>query len=110
MTVKLIHGSQFGDHNVGRFRVSVSSAESSLLNLSGGGLPTEIVDLIRKPRADRSDGDSQKLLDYVRQSVTTPASQAAQQVAAAEKAINDFREELPTTMVMKETTRAMRLF
>ncbi|MBL8818837.1 MAG: PSD1 domain-containing protein [Planctomyces sp.] len=102
LTVQLIHASQFADHNVGRFRISASSADRSLLSLSGAGLPVDVLAVLQTPTSSRSAEQQALLTKYVRSSVTNPVSTAEKLVSDTENQLREFREDLPTTMVMKE--------
>jgi hypothetical protein len=102
LTVTLRHDSQFGDHNVGRFRVSTSTLTPETLGFEGSGLPQEVRSALLANSEDRSKAQQKVLSDYFQKNVDNPIRQAEQQLAAAKKKVTDYRKLLPTTMVMKE--------
>ncbi len=62
VTVRLRHQSGFGDHNVGRFRLSTTPLEPSLVKLDGGsGLPGNLLAIVTGDPAKRSEADRKAL-------------------------------------------------
>ncbi|MBI1313579.1 DUF1553 domain-containing protein [bacterium] len=102
LTVTLRHDSQFGDHNVGRFRVSTASLAPDTLDFDGAGLPQDVRDALLVEAEKRSAAQQKTLTGYFEKNVDSPLKKAEQQVAAAKKEATDYRNNLPTTMVMKE--------
>ncbi|MHC4878489.1 MAG: PSD1 and planctomycete cytochrome C domain-containing protein [Planctomycetota bacterium] len=102
LTVTLQHDSQFGDHNVGRFRVSTSTLAPGSLDFDGSGLPQEVRGALLVESEDRSKAHQKVLTDYFQKNIDNPIRKAEQQLAAAKKKVTDYRNSLPTTMIMKE--------
>jgi hypothetical protein len=102
LTVTLRHDSQFSDHNVGRFRVSTSTLAPETLGFEGSGLPQDVRSALLAEAGKRSQAQQKVLTDYFQKNVDNPIRQAEQQLADAKKKIADYRNSLPTTMVMKE--------
>ena len=103
MTVRLRHQSNFGDHNVGRFRLSTSAFEPALVKLDGGsGLPANLVAILTGDPATRSEADRKVLDAWFRANADHPVKRAAAAVAAAKKQRADYEQSLPSVMVMKE--------
>ncbi|MCC6510297.1 MAG: DUF1549 domain-containing protein [Pirellulaceae bacterium] len=100
--VVLAHSSQFGDHNVGRFRLSVASAPPPGLTLTDDGIPGDVRSILKTPQDQRGQPQIARLVEFVRSSVPGPAADAYGKLEAAKKALKDFRDDLPTTMVMRE--------
>ena len=103
LNVTLRHQSQYADHNMGRFRVSVASKAISEITINGDSdISPALRQIFSIAQIDRSV-DQQKALEAAyRSQASTPLAVAKQQVEAAEKATLEFRENLPVTMVMKE--------
>jgi len=104
LTITLRHDSQFGDHNVGRFRVSTSTLAPELLGFEGSSLPQEVRSALLVEAGERSKAQLKVLTDYFQKNVNNPIRQAEQQLASAKKQVADYRNSLPTTMVMKEVS------
>ena len=102
LTVTLRHDSQFGDHNVGRFRVSTSTLAPDTLGFEGSGLPQEVRSVLLAKADERSTAQQKVLTDYFQKNVDNPIRQAEQQLADAKTKVADYRNSFPTTMVMKE--------
>lgn len=103
LVIRIRHQSQFGDHNIGRFRLSASSLPRAEVTLSGGdSIAADILAIIRTPTAERSEAQTKALTAaYIAQPGST-IKLAEEKVKAAEVALQDYRDYLPTTMVMKE--------
>ncbi|MCA9058242.1 MAG: DUF1553 domain-containing protein, partial [Planctomycetaceae bacterium] len=100
--VRISHQSQYADHNVGRFRVSVSSARPEFVSLSSGGLPEAIRNALRTAPQQRVDAQRKALADYFTQNVPNEVAAAENSLKEAQAVLADYRDRLPTTMVMKE--------
>ncbi len=105
LLIRLTHDSQFADHNVGRFRISISDADTDQVGLGDRGLPSDIQAMIDLASDARSPQQSERLQNYFRDQTDNPIRTAQTALAAAEKRLADFQANLPTTMVMKETAR-----
>ncbi|MCA9062562.1 MAG: PSD1 domain-containing protein [Planctomycetaceae bacterium] len=104
LQVRLFHQSQYRDHNVGRFRISVSSASPELVSLNEAGLPSLIQQILAVPADQRTTDQKKSLTNYFAASVPNGVSAAESAIKDAQAALTDYRDRLPTTMVMKETT------
>ncbi|MCB1234099.1 MAG: DUF1553 domain-containing protein, partial [Verrucomicrobiae bacterium] len=103
LTVKLIHQSRFGDHNIGRFRLSTTALDPGLAKLDGGlGLPAEIGKLLAGDPAKRSPDDRKALDKYFREKADNPVTVARATLDAAKAERREFEEKLPSVMVMEE--------
>jgi len=81
LTVRLSHTSKWPEANLGRFRVSVTSAARPVRALS---LPDNIRLALATPPADRSDGERTELATYYR-SIAPGLDDARAQIAALKK-------------------------
>lgn len=105
LTVRLLHRSQFADHNMGRFRLSATDAEPALASLNGaGGPPAEILAILKTPTEVRSQKQRSDLEKYYRSSIDNPVRDADYAFAAAKAELEKFERTIPSVMVMKENT------
>ncbi|MFN7137943.1 MAG: DUF1553 domain-containing protein, partial [Limisphaerales bacterium] len=96
LTVLLKHESQYGRHNIGRFRFSLSSEEDP--KLPGANLPEKIITILNRPEADRSKGQKAELSKFFREA--TPAlADLRKKLSDARIARDKFKEEIPTVLV-----------
>ncbi|RFC48474.1 MAG: Protein of unknown function DUF1553/DUF1549/Planctomycete cytochrome C [Verrucomicrobia bacterium] len=103
LTARLRHASGFGDHNIGRFRLSVTQASPDLASLDGGSdLPPAIRRILALSPNDRSPADLATLKTHFREAVENPVRQAKSALDAATAERVKFEESLPSTMIMKE--------
>ena len=85
-------------HALGRFRLSSTSSPQPA---SRTALPDDIAAIIRNP--NRSKEEAAKLRDYVSRNLAPAAlTNARSKTKAAEKALNDLRQNLPRVMVMSD--------
>ncbi len=100
--VRFGNRSEYGDHNVGRFRLSITSAAPEQIKLGESGMPANVAEAIKKASDQWSDSDRQAVEEYYLASVPNPIRESESKVTASRKALADYAEDLPTTMVMKE--------
>lgn len=101
----LIHfgnASDYADHNVGRFRLSISSSPPDQLSLSPESMPAEIQQALATPASTWTDSQRQAIEAFYLKQVPNPIREAESKLQAARKSLQEFEENLPTTMVMKE--------
>ncbi len=109
--VRLFHQSNFGDHQVGRFRLSTTSLEPALVKLDGrSGLPADLVAILSNDPAKRTEADRKALDAWFRANADHPVKRAAAALAAARKQRADFEQSLPSVMVMKERSEPREAF
>ncbi len=102
LVIHMTHDSQFGDHNVGCVRFSISDADIDRVGLTEQGLPTEIQTIVTLAADQRTPAQIQQLETYFREHVDNPIRTAEAELKAAQQKLKDFTDDLPTTMVMKE--------
>jgi len=111
LTAKLRHESGFGDHNIGRFRLSITSQDPSLVKLDGGSaLPDAIGKLLAIDPATRPSADRITLEKYFRDAAGNPVSRAQAALDAARKTRMEYEQSIPSTMVMKERPQPREAF
>jgi hypothetical protein len=109
LVLSLHHKSQFGDHNVGRFRLSLTADKGASLD-GKPGLSPEISSLLAKAGVALKPAESAKLEKHFKSTAPNPATQAQTKVAQAKKAIDNFKNSLPSTMIMKEKAQPKDAF
>ncbi len=110
LEIQLDHASPYPDHNVGRLRISLSTEPVENLVLKNEGLPKDIQESLDTAPDKRNEDQWKRLIEYVRSSVPGPLREADEKTKAAKKAVTDFEETLPTTMVMRERAEARDAF
>ncbi len=102
LVIRMTHDSQFADHNVGCIRFSISDADIDRVGLGETGLPTEIQTVLQLAQDARMPAQTQQLETYFREQVDNPLRTAEAELKTAQAKLADFKDGLPTTMVMKE--------
>jgi hypothetical protein len=99
LTVRLEFRSQYGQHQPGRIRLSVTGSKSPH---EEGGLPPHLAAALELPPEQRSAAQRKELADYFRARHAGPVTEADRKLKAAQKAKQDFEATVPTVMVMAE--------
>jgi uncharacterized protein DUF1553/uncharacterized protein DUF1549/cytochrome c len=102
LIVRLKHESSFANHNIGRLRLSTTAMPPSTVKLNGGKIPNAIRVALEAEPAKRTPQQRNELAKFYRDNSDNPGKRAETAQAAARKKLEDFRNALPTTMVMKE--------
>ena len=102
LVIRMTHDSQFGDHNVGCIRFSISDADIDRVGLEETGLPPEIQTVLSLAHDARTPTQTQLLEKYFREQVDNPFRTAEAALKNAQAKLTDFNDGIPTTMVMKE--------
>lgn len=89
-------------HQLGKFRLSVTSAERPHEGLE---LPEQIARIVASNQAQRSAAESDALRAYYRTHVSAEYKTLSRELAALKKAHADFEKTIPTTMVMREMSK-----
>ena len=89
-------------HAFGRFRLARTAAPTELVGVSGVALPQQVRDLLRIEASARTLEQQQAVAAYHREKVGSPLKQAEAARDAARKALDGFRDALPSAMVMRE--------
>jgi len=110
VTITLKHGSQFNQHNIGRFRISASTLPASAVKLDGRSDFAAVRAILQTPAAKRSPKQMGDLEKFYRASVAGPVRDADNALASARKAVESFEKALPTVMVMKEMDKPRDAF
>ena len=100
ITIK--NGSTYPDHNVGRFRLSTTSIAPDRISLKSASTSADVRLILDKPLEDRTDEQRKILEEHFKKNVPSPYADAVKELESAKKKLQDYRDDLPTTMVMKE--------
>ncbi len=92
----------FDGHNVGRFRLTVTEGDPTLMGVGGLTIPEPVQAALAVSGDKRSNEQQQALRTFYREKVDGPIKRAEAAREAATKSLADFRRKLPTAMVMKE--------
>jgi hypothetical protein len=107
LVVKLHHDSQFPGHNIGKFRLALSTSDKP--SLGGEGLPENVAAALRARAEERSDEQQQTLDAHFRQ-IAPQLAPARAEIARLEAERTKFEAGLPTTLVsMASAPRTVRL-
>ena len=107
IVVKLQHQSTFAQHNIGRFRLSLTTAAKP--SLSEAGLPADIAEIVKADAAGRNDAQKQKLATYYR-GISPELAPAREQLAKLEAEKKAIVDAAPQTLVsMPAAPRMVRI-
>jgi Protein of unknown function (DUF1553)/Protein of unknown function (DUF1549)/Planctomycete cytochrome C len=96
LVVKLHHDSQFAGHNIGRFRLSLTTAEKP--DLSGQGVPAAVLAALQFAAADRTAQDEQALDAHFRQ-VAPELAPVREKIAKLEADKAKLVDSFPSTLI-----------
>jgi hypothetical protein len=99
--VRLKHEA-INQHNIGRFRLSMTTRPPSTVKLDGAKFPESLKMTLDLAADQRSDSQKADLEKFFRTNVDSPLKQAEVAVAAAKKSRDDLAAKMPTVMVMKD--------
>jgi len=94
----------FDGHSIGRFRLSVTGVDPALMGVGGPNMPPAVTAALAVSRDKRSKEQQETLRKFYREKVDGPIKRAEAAREAATKSLADFRQKLPTAMIMKEGT------
>ncbi len=92
----------FAGHSIGKFRLEITGSDPALLGVSGLNLPEPVKAALAVARDARTPKHQDALRSYYRSNVDGPIKRAEAARDAAKKSLAEFRNKLPSAMVMKE--------
>ncbi|CAN5675735.1 PSD1 and planctomycete cytochrome C domain-containing protein [soil metagenome] len=110
VTITLKHAKDFGQHNIGRFRLSSSSVDPKLVRLDGASPMAAVMAILKTPAKTRSAAQKSQLISFYRTSVDSPVKKADEELATTKKVLTDFEMNIPTVMIMKEADKPRDAF
>ena len=110
LTVRLIHASAFGDHNIGRFKIQTSAAPGALLSLKQEALPDTLKTALQTPRPKRSPAQLSEIEKFYIANTNNPLRRSETQLADLRKNLKEATEAQESSMVMKEIAQPRPAF
>jgi cytochrome c553 len=107
LTVQLQFNSRFGQHQIGRFRISVTDSATPHQD---DGLPANIEAILKLPPAKRSEQQATELRAYYRANVSKEARHIAEELSEGKKRLAELEKQIPDAMVMQETPKPRDTF
>ncbi len=101
LTVRLKHEA-LTQHNIGRFRLSMTSLPPSTVKLDGAKFPESLKAILELAADKRSPEQKAELEKFFKANVDSPLKQAESAVASAKKSRDDLAAKTPNVMIMKE--------
>lgn len=101
LTVRLKHEA-LGQHNIGRFRVSMTSLPPGTVKLDGASFPDSLKQTLALDPDKRSPQQKDELEKFFRANVDSPLKQAESAVAGFKQQQNKIMAASPNVMVMRE--------
>eukprot|EP00456_Euglypha_rotunda_P042306 TRINITY_DN32_c1_g4_i1.p1 TRINITY_DN32_c1_g4~~TRINITY_DN32_c1_g4_i1.p1 ORF type:complete len:1053 (+),score=274.99 TRINITY_DN32_c1_g4_i1:413-3571(+) len=101
LTVRLRHAA-LGQHNIGRFRLSMTSLPPSTVKLDGAKFPDSLKQILAIDAEKRSPDQKAELEKFFRANVDSPWKQAEAAVTALKEQKAKLIAAAPNVMVMKE--------
>jgi hypothetical protein len=92
----------FEGHTIGRFRLAITAGEPALMGVGGLDFPDDVTKALAVARDARTESQKKTVEKFYRTTVDGPIKRAEAAREAAKKSLADFRNSLPTAMVMKE--------
>ncbi len=102
LVVRFGNSSIHADHNVGRFRLSIATADPATLKLTSPQIAGEVVKALEQPVESWDEATRKAVEAYYRNHVPNPIRTLEAKLAQSKKDLASYIEDIPTTMVMKE--------
>lgn len=109
MQITLRHDA-INQHNIGRFRLSVSSMPADTLTPGGSSFPEDVRTALMVAVSDRTTEQKAVVEKYFVENGDAASKSAAAVVEREEKALQTYRDQLPIVMVMKERKEPREAF
>jgi hypothetical protein len=108
LTVRLVHASIYPQHNIGRFRLSLTTVAKPALD-DKGGLPVAVVQALLADPAKRAPAQKDVLAKYYR-AIAPELAPARNKLAALERAKAALTKSMPMTLIsVSGAPRMMRV-
>ncbi len=101
LTVRLKHAA-LNQHNIGRFRLSMTSLPPSTVKLDGAKFPESLKQILAIDADKRSPDQKAELEKFFRANIDSPWKQAEAVVAGLKEQKNKLAAAAPNVMVMRE--------
>ncbi len=102
ITIRLIHGSPYADHNIGRFALSTARLPMNVMKIDGAKVDDSVREGLHIAPGKRSAKQKEELAKFFKDSSDNPLRRAEAELVSARKAVEDLQNEMTATMVMRE--------
>lgn len=109
LTIRLKHEA-LGQHNIGRFRLSMTSLPTSTVKLEGAKFPAGLKELLSLSPKDRTPEQKDELQIFFRANVDSPLKQAEIALTQLKQKKNEVNAAFPSVMVMRELPQTRDAF
>lgn len=109
LTIRLKHEA-LGQHNIGRFRLSMTSLPPSAVKLNGAKFPDSLKQILAIEAGKRSPQQQEELEKFFRANIDSPLKQAESAVAGFKQQQNKIMAAAPNVMVMRELPKPRDAF
>lgn len=110
LTIRLVHGSTYPDHNMGRFRLSTTSLPPGTVQIEGAKVPDAVRQALLAAPAKRTPAQAAELAKFFRENGEHPVKAAEAALTKAQTAVEDLRGNFSNTMVFKERATPREAF
>ena len=105
LTVRLVHASNFGDHNLGRFRLRTSALPAEVLSLKGAALSESLKTALQCEASKRSAAQRAEIEKFYIANTSNPVRQTETRLTDLRKNLKETTESQHSSMVMKEAAK-----
>jgi hypothetical protein len=110
VTVRLLHGSAYSDHNIGRFRLQSTGTPPALVKLEGGSLPAGLKAALETAPLKRNPAQKKEIENFYLGNVDNPVKRTEGALADLRKKLREANDSQPNSMVMKELEKPRPAF
>jgi hypothetical protein len=110
LTVRLVHASPFGDHNIARFKIQTSALPSALLTLKGDTLPESLKTALGTEAAKRTAPQRAEIEKFYVANTKNPVRDTESQLAELRKKFKETTDSQHSSMVMREAAAPRQAF
>jgi hypothetical protein len=107
LTVRLVHGSQFPQHNIGRFRISVTSADKPSLT-TPSGVPVDVATAIAIAADQRTPEQKAAIAKYYR-TIAPETAETRNAIVALEQEKKAIADQTMTLISQAGPPRVLRI-
>lgn len=109
LTIQLMHQSIYAQHNIGKFRISLSDVATPGLS-NNGSVPADVITILKKEKPSRSEAETKRLYGYFLDTSDTMKTlrESVQQLQKAKTDLEkSFRSILVTKSIKPRMTRVL---
>ncbi len=103
IVIRFGNRSEYADHNIGRFRLSITTVAPEQVALGSSGIPAQVLAAFATSPTGWSDEVRKAVESYFLTSVPNSVREFEAKLKAAKSELAEYQENIPTTMVMKES-------